>query len=239
MNSKIVNELKESIIVYNKENPTVRILSNTFTNKSEGKLQYKEHIMINSNNSKTSLTSSERVVYREKINGEYVKRSVLSNLLGKKQNGKNQYGLNYILKEDRSQNFSETEKLNINILRDFGIFNKNILIPYTFRMWVAIKAQHQWNVLFRGQTSYQIRYQINKEDSFINLHEKLSKMSNLEVYAFIKENTAMNEMFWIEQRYYSHFRNFNYYTKEEWEQVRKKEMQGYKESKIDNKDDLL
>ena len=85
MNNKIVNELKKSIIVNNKENPTVRILSNTFTNKSEGKLQYKEHIMINSNNSKTSLTSSKRAVYRKKINGEYVKRSVLSNLLGKKR----------------------------------------------------------------------------------------------------------------------------------------------------------
>ena len=162
-----------------------------------------------------------------------------TNLLGSKINGKNQYGLNYILKEDHWKNLSETEKLNINILRDFGIFNKNILIPYTFRIWVAIKAQDQWNVLFRGQTSYQIRHQINREDYFINLHEKLSKMSNLEVYAFIKENTTMNEMFWIEQRYYFHFRNFNYYKREEWEELRKKEMQDYKESKINNKDDFL
>ena len=122
-------------------------------------------------------------------------------------------------------------------MRHFGIFNKNILIPYTFRVWVAIKAQ--WNVLFRGQSSYQIRYQINRENSFINLHEKLSKMNNLEVYAFIKENTTMNEMFWIEQRYYFHFRNFNYYKGEEWEALRKREMQNYKESKIHNKDDLL
>jgi hypothetical protein len=56
---------------------------------------------------------------------------------------------------------------------------------------------------------------MNRQDSFINLNEKLSKMTNLEVYAYIKENTTMSKMFLIEQRYYLHFRNFNYHKKEE------------------------
>ena len=64
-------------------------------------------------------------------------------------------------------------------------------------------------------------------------------MSNLETYDYIKQNTTMNEMFWIEQKYYSQFKNINYYNKKEWEELRKKEMQNYKENKIDNKNDLL
>jgi hypothetical protein len=56
---------------------------------------------------------------------------------------------------------------------------------------------------------------MEREDSFINLNEKLSKMTNSQVYEYIKENTTMSEMFLIEQRYYSHFRGFNYYKKEE------------------------
>jgi hypothetical protein len=178
-------------------------------------------------------------MYHEEINGQYVRKWVKTNLLGNKQNGENQYGLRYELSKDHWKNFSETERLNINILRDFGIYNKNTLIPYTFRMWVAIKAQDQWNTLFRGQSSYQIRSQMKREDSFINLNEKLSKMSNSEVYGYIKENTTMTQMFWIEKRYYSHFRNFNYYKKEEWENLRKREMQDYKNSKVEDKDDLL
>ena len=39
INNKI-NEFGKSIIVYNKENPTLQILSNTYTNKSTGKLEY-------------------------------------------------------------------------------------------------------------------------------------------------------------------------------------------------------
>jgi hypothetical protein len=164
---------------------------------------------------------------------------VQTNLLGKQQSGKNQYGLKYELLKDYWKNFSETERLNINILRDFGVYNKNVLVPYTFRMWVAIKAQDQWNILFRGQSSYQTRSQMKREDSFINLNEKLSKISNSQIYEYIEENATMSEMFWIEQRYYSHFRNFNYYKKEEWETLIKREMRDYKESKIDDKDDLL
>ena len=102
-----------------------------------------------------------------------------------------------------------------------------------------MKARDQWNILFRGQSSHQTRSQMNRQDSFINLNEKLSKMTNLEVYAYIKENTTMSEMFLIEQRYYLHFRNFNYHKKEEWETLRKKEMQDYKNGKIDDKDDFL
>jgi hypothetical protein len=239
VNNKGINEFKNSIIVYNKENPSIKILGNTYTHPYTGKLVYKEHIIISSNNSKTSLTSSEKVMYREKINEEYVKRSVLSNLLGKKQNGKNQYGLMYKLNENHQMNFHETTKLNIHILKNFGIIDKKSLIAYKYRMWVSIKAQDQWNVLSRGQSSYQTRYQINREDSFVNLNTKLSKMSDYEVYQHMKNNIPLSQMFWIEQRYYSHFRNFNYYTKEEWEQLRKKEIEDYKESKIGNKDDLL
>jgi hypothetical protein len=69
-----VNELRNLIIVYNKENPKIQTLGNTFTNKSTGKLKYKEHIVIKSDDSSTSLTSSEEVMYREKINGQYVKK---------------------------------------------------------------------------------------------------------------------------------------------------------------------
>ena len=80
---------------------------------------------------------------------------------------------------------------------------------------------------------------MKRENSFINLNKKLSKMSNSQIYEYIKENATMSEMFWIEQKYYSHFRNFNYYKKEEWETLRKREMRDYKDNKIDNKDDLL
>jgi hypothetical protein len=164
---------------------------------------------------------------------------VQTNLLGSQINGKNQYGLNYVLKEDSWKDFSVSEKLNIRTLRNFGIVDKKSLIGYKFKMWVNIKAQQQWNVLFRGESSYQMRSQVNREDSFINLQIKLNKMSNLETYDYIKQNTTMNEMFWIEQKYYSQFKNINYYNKKEWEELRKKEMQNYKENKIDNKDDLL
>jgi len=234
-----VNELRNLIIVYNKENPKLQTLGNTFTNKSTGKLKYKEHIVIKSDDLSTSLTSSKGVMYREEVNGKYGEKWAKTNLLGKKENGENQYGLRYELSKDHWKNFSETERLNINILRNFGVYNKNVLIPYTFRMWVAIKAQDQWNILFRGQSSYQTRSQIRREDSFINLNEKISKMSNSEVYEYIKENTTMSQMFWIEQRYYCHFRNFNYYKKEGWEDLRKREMQDYKNGKIEDKDDLL
>ena len=99
INSKI-NKLKNSIIVYNKENPTLQILSNTYTDKSTGEIKYKEHIIIKFDDSRTSLTSSEEVMYREEINGKYVKKLVQTNLLGKKQSGKNQYGLRYELLKD-------------------------------------------------------------------------------------------------------------------------------------------
>jgi hypothetical protein len=73
INSKI-NKLKNSIIVYNKENPTLQTLSNTFTDRSTGELKYKEHIIIKSDDSRTSLTSSEEVMYIEVINGKNVKK---------------------------------------------------------------------------------------------------------------------------------------------------------------------
>ena len=166
-----VNELRNLIIVYNKENPKLQTLGNTFTNKSTGKLKYKEHIVIKSDDLSTSLTSSKGVMYREEVNGKYGEKWVKTNLLGKKENGENQYGLRYELSKDHWKNFSETERLNINILTNFGVYNKNVLIPYTFRMWVAIKSQDQWNILFRGQSSYQTRSQIKRGDSFINLNE--------------------------------------------------------------------
>jgi hypothetical protein len=73
INTKI-NKLRNSIIVYNKENPTLQTLGNTYTNKSTGKLGYKEHIIIKFDDSRTSLTSSEEVMYFEEINGEHVKK---------------------------------------------------------------------------------------------------------------------------------------------------------------------
>jgi hypothetical protein len=73
INTKI-NKLKNSIIAYNKENPTLQTLSNTYTNRSTGKLRYKEHIIIKSDDSRTSLTSSGEVMYLEEINGQYAKK---------------------------------------------------------------------------------------------------------------------------------------------------------------------
>jgi hypothetical protein len=99
INTKI-NELRNSIIAYNKESPVVQLLGNTFTDKSTGEIKYKEHIIIKFDDSRTSLTSSEEVMYREEINGKYVKKLVQTNLLGKQQSGKNQYGLKYELLKD-------------------------------------------------------------------------------------------------------------------------------------------
>jgi hypothetical protein len=113
------------------------------------------------------------------------------------------------------------------------------LIAYKYRIWVSIKAQNEWNVLFRGQSSHQSRIQINRKESFVNLNKKLSKMSNSEVYQYMQENIALSDMFWMQEKYYNHFRNFNYYTTKEWKEVRKKEMQDYKESMMKDKDDLL
>ena len=56
INGKI-NELRNSIIAYNKENPVVQLLGNTFTDKSTGEIKYKEHIIIKFDDSRTSLTS--------------------------------------------------------------------------------------------------------------------------------------------------------------------------------------
>ena len=226
------------MIIYKKENPSFHTLSNIYINPSKGKLEYKEHISLKAYFN-TSLTSSERIMYYEKINGISVKKWVFSNLLGEQKNGENQYGLRYELKENYWTNFSETERLNINILREFDIFNKNSLIAYKYRIWVATKAQDEWSVLFRGQSSHQLRIHINREESFINLHKKLCKMNNLEVYQHMEKNISLSDMFWIQERYYNHFRNFNYYTKEEWKEVRKKEMQEYKETMMKDKDDLL
>jgi hypothetical protein len=39
-------------------------------------------------------------MYREEINGKYIKKLVQTNLLGKQQSGKNQYGLRYELLKD-------------------------------------------------------------------------------------------------------------------------------------------
>jgi hypothetical protein len=95
-----VNELRNLITVYNKENPKLQTLGNTFTDRYTGELKYKEHIVIKSDDSRTSLTSSEEVMYHEEINGQYVKKLVQTNLLGKQQSGKNQYGLRYELSKD-------------------------------------------------------------------------------------------------------------------------------------------
>lgn len=226
------------MIIYKKENPSFHTLSNIYINPSTGRLEYKEHITLKADFN-TSLTSSERITYYEKINGKFIKKWVFSNLLGEQINGKNQYGLRYELKENYWTNFSETERLNINTLKQFDIFNKNSLIAYKYRMWVATKAQDEWNVLFRGQSSHQLRIHINREESFINLHTKLCKMSNLEVYQHMEKNISLSDMFWMQERYYNHFRNFNYYAEKEWKEVRKKEMQDYKETMMKDKDDLL
>ena len=233
-----IKDFKKMIEIYKKENCAIKTLSNIVVDPLTREIKYREHFSIKSIPN-VSLTSHPKVQYYEIVNGVRIKKWVQTNLLGSQINGKNQYGLNYVLKEDSWKDFSETEKLNIRTLRNFGIVDKKSLIGYKFKMWVNIKAQQQWNVLFRGESSYQMRSQVNREDSFINLQIKLNKMSNLETYDYIKQNTTMNEMFWIEQKYYSQFKNINYYNKKEWEELRKKEMQNYKENKIDNKDDLL
>ena len=236
--SKIKSEVKDTMIIYKKEKPCIHTLGNIYVNPWTRKLEYKEHIVVKTNSS-TSLTSSEKVMYYEKINEELTKKWVFSNLLGKKPDGSNQYGLRYELGKNYWTNFSETEKLNINTLKQFNIFNRDDLIAYKYRMWVAIKARDEWNVLIRGQSSHQLRIQINRQESFVNLDKKLSKMSNSEVYQYMRNNIALSDMFWMQERYYTHFRNFNYYSTREWKEVRKKEMQEYKETMLKDKDDLL
>lgn len=233
-----MNKIKETMIIYKKENPSFHTLSNIYINSSTGKLEYKEHITLKGDFD-TSLTSSEKVTYYEEISGKFIKKWVFSNLLGEQRNGKNQYGLRYELGKNYWTNFSETEKLNINTIKQFNIFNKDDLIAYKYRMWVAIKAKDEWNVLIRGQSSHQLRTQANRQESFVNLDKKLSKMSNSEIYQYMKNNIAMSDMFWMQERYYNHFRNFNYYSTKEWKEVRKKEMQEYKEDMMKDKDDLL
>jgi hypothetical protein len=74
MTNNKITELKNLITVYNKENPKLQTLGNTYTHRSKGKIKYKEHIVIKSDDSRTSLTSSEEVMYLEEINGQYAEK---------------------------------------------------------------------------------------------------------------------------------------------------------------------
>jgi hypothetical protein len=74
MTNNKITELKNLITVYNKENPKLQTLGNTFTDRYTGNLKYKEHIIIKSDDSNTSLTSSKEVMYHEEINGQYAKK---------------------------------------------------------------------------------------------------------------------------------------------------------------------
>ena len=68
-----MNKIKETMIIYKKENPSFHTLSNIYINPSTGRLEYKEHITLKADFN-TSLTSSERITYYEKINGKFIKK---------------------------------------------------------------------------------------------------------------------------------------------------------------------
>jgi hypothetical protein len=68
-----MNKIKETMIMYKKENPSFHTLSNIYINPFTGRLEYKEHITLKADFN-TSLTSSERITYYEKINGKFIKK---------------------------------------------------------------------------------------------------------------------------------------------------------------------
>lgn len=116
--------------------------------------------------------------------------------------------------------------------------NKNEWIGYKFKTWVAIKSNQEWNTLIRGENNYQIK-SIIKGNSFLILNNEISKMSNIEVYEEIKKSISTEDIFLMQQDFYNHFKNINYYTEKEWNEFRKKQIQEYKNTMMDDKDDIL
>ena len=240
MNIKIKDDLKEAINIYKKEKSYIYTLGKTYEDKKNPfitKIVYKEHLVFKGVLN-ISQTSSEYVKYDELIGGNYIRKRVTCNYLGLQNNGKNQYGLSYQLGEKYWMNFYETKTLNIKILRDFNILNKNEWIGYKFKTWVAIKSNQEWNTLIRGENNYQIK-NIIKGNSFLILNNKICKMNNIEVYEEIKKNISTEDIFLMQQDFYNHFKNINYYSEKEWNEFRKKQIQEYKNTMMDDKDYIL
>jgi hypothetical protein len=71
--NKVKNEIKDTMIIYKKENPSFQTLGNTYLNPSTRRLEYKEHMTIKTDSS-TSLTSSEKIMYHQEIDGIVTKK---------------------------------------------------------------------------------------------------------------------------------------------------------------------
>lgn len=121
---------KKAINIYTKEGSTTKSLMNVIIVK--GKTSFKEHL-IHQGKSKVSLTSVEEVKYYTKKDGKSVMHKVLTNNLGKQNDGTNQYGLNYELTKDHRKFFLESEYKNIKLVRDFEILSRNEYIGFKFK----------------------------------------------------------------------------------------------------------
>jgi hypothetical protein len=64
-------------------------------------------------------------------------------------------------------------------------------------------------------------------------------MNNIEVYEEIKKNISTEDIFLMQQDFYNHFKNINYYSEKEWNEFRKKQIQEYKNTMMDDKDYIL
>ena len=164
--NKNKENFKKAINIYTKEGSNTKSLINV--NVVKGKTSFKEHL-IHQGKSKVSLTSAREVIYYTKKDGESVMHKVLSNNLGKQNNGKNQYGLNYELTRGHHKYFRESEDKNIKLVKDFKILGRNEYIGFKFRTWLAIQCHPKWNTLIRGENSYQIETQneVNEDDNDI------------------------------------------------------------------------
>lgn len=233
--NKNKENFKKAINIYTKQGSTTKSLINV--NVVKDKPSFKEHLILQGK-SKVSLTSVEEVNYFTKKDGKSIRHKVLTNNLGKQNDGTDQYGLNYELMKDHRKFFLESEYKNIKLVRDFEILGRNEFIGFKFKTWLAIQCQPKWNTLIRGGNSYQIETQNEVDDSLLLLNSEIHKMTNSDTYDYIKENTDLGNLFLLHGEYYTHFRSINYYTREEWREYNIKQIISKREEVDEDNSDI-
>lgn len=128
--NKNKENFKKAINIYTKQGSTTKSLINV--NVVKDKPSFKEHLILQGK-SKVSLTSVEEVNYFTKKDGKSIRHKVLTNNLGKQNDGTDQYGLNYELMKDHRKFFLESEYKNIKLVRDFEILGRNEFIGFKFK----------------------------------------------------------------------------------------------------------
>lgn len=149
---------------------------------------------------------------------------ILTNEIGKQNNGKTQYALRYEEGENFNSKFSETQDLNIHIVRKFGIENEREFIGFAFKKYIEILAIENLNVLNRGAHSFDYPITEPLYKNYIDISKKIYGMSHLDVYDTIIKKTEIEKVFALKKIYHNHNKRFNYYTEKEWTEIRKSQI---------------